>query len=77
MYTILPSNISNLGQVFISWIRQAVYMKKAEIDVAMPLSVQTLDAVGYYLMPDYQLSPIALPERVKRLLGLKRLLIAS
>jgi hypothetical protein len=51
---------------------RAVYMKKAEIDIAMPLSVQTLDAVGYYLMPDYQLSPIALPERVKRALRVKK-----
>ncbi len=51
---------------------RVVYMKKAEVDIAMPLSVQSLDVVGYYLMPDYQLSPIALPERVKRALGVKK-----
>jgi hypothetical protein len=37
---------------------RAVYMKKAEIDIGMPLSVQRLHAVGDYLMPDYQLSSI-------------------
>jgi len=35
---------------------RVVYMKKAEVDIAMPLSVQRLDAVGAYLMPDYQLN---------------------
>jgi len=36
---------------------RAVYMKKAEVDIAMPLSVQRLDAVGAYL--DDQFSSVA------------------
>jgi hypothetical protein len=59
------------GRFLYPGLDRSVCMKKAEIDIAMPLSVQKLDAVGYYLMPDYQLSPIALPERVKRALGIK------
>ncbi|MFZ8808390.1 MAG: hypothetical protein ACO2PN_09835 [Pyrobaculum sp.] len=51
---------------------RAVYMKKAEIDIAMPLSVQTLDAVGAYLMPDYQLSSIAPPGWVREAFDVKR-----
>jgi len=51
---------------------RAVYMKKAEVDIAMPLSVQRLDAVGDYLMPDYQLSSIALPGWVREAFDVKR-----
>jgi hypothetical protein len=51
---------------------RAVYMKKAEIDIAMPLSVQTLDAVGAYLMPDYQLSSIAPHGWVREAFDVKR-----
>jgi len=51
---------------------RAVYMKKAEVDIAMPLSVQTLDAVGAYLMPDYQLSSIAPPGWVREAFDVKR-----
>ncbi len=60
------------GRFLYPGLDKVVYMKKAEVDIAMPLSVQSLDVVGYYLMPDYQLSPIALPERVKRALGVKK-----
>jgi hypothetical protein len=51
---------------------RVVYMKKAEVDIAMPLSVQTLDAVGDYLMPDYQLSPIAPRGWVREAFDVKR-----
>jgi hypothetical protein len=51
---------------------RAVYMKKAEVDIAMPLSVQTLDAVGDYLMPDYQLSSIAPRGWVREAFDVKR-----
>ncbi len=51
----------------------AVYMKKAEIDVAMPLSVRRIDVVGgSYPMPDYQLSFIALPGWVREAFDVKR-----
>jgi len=51
---------------------RSVYMKKAEVDIAMPLSVQRLYAVGDYLMPDYQLSSVAPPGWVREAFDVKR-----
>jgi len=51
---------------------RVMYMKKAEVDIAMPLSVQRLDAVGGYLMPDYQLSSIAPHGWVREAFDVKR-----
>jgi hypothetical protein len=61
------------GKIVYPGLDTAVYMKKAEIDVAMPLSVRRIEAIGgSYLMPDYQLSFIALPGWVREAFDVKR-----
>jgi hypothetical protein len=59
------------GKIVYPGLDTAVYMKKAEVDVAMPLSVRRIEVIGDY-MPDYQLSFIALPGWVREAFGVKR-----
>ena len=54
-------------------INDVVYIRTAEIDLRMPLSARGIKAIGAaYLMPDYQLSPIALPRWVREAFDVKR-----
>jgi len=61
------------GKIVYPGLDTAVYIKKAEIDVAMPLSVRRIDVVGgFYLMPDYQLNSITPPGWVREAFDVKR-----
>jgi hypothetical protein len=61
------------GKIVYPGLDTAVYMKKAEIDVAMPLSVRRIDVIdGYYLMPDYQHNDITPPGWVREAFDVKR-----
>jgi len=59
------------GKIVYPGLDTSVYMKKAEVDIAMPLSVRRIEVIGDY-MPDYQLSFIALPGWVREAFGVKR-----
>jgi len=61
------------GRYIYPGTNHVVYINRAEIDLRMRIDVSRIDAVGEsYLMPDYQLSSIALPGWVREAFGVKR-----